>query len=212
MEWADGRTAFPGNEKQYHFQNYFVPCWQGIALHDYTIQLLFYLKIWESWLIFILSQKLFVSFTFCHHSYPLLNTEMDSFMKYYFTTLWKTCLCWPQPLCKLHYSSVFIFWENKMLINSGQETYNGWHDRWQIEMCSCHPLPAPHWSDCCIPPSYWLMSDDTRTISHKTNNRLLCLQCNKYWEILHINEYWCEYYFMSGFIDKGYYKCTAGLS
>ena len=28
-------------------------------------------------------------------------------------------------LCKLHYSSVFIFWENKMLINSGQETYNG---------------------------------------------------------------------------------------
>ena len=72
------------------------PCWQGIALHDYTIQLLFYLKIWESWLwIFILSQKLFVSFTFCHHSYPLLNTEMDSFMKYYFTTLWKTCLCWP---------------------------------------------------------------------------------------------------------------------
>lgn len=114
--------------------------------------------------------------------------------------------------CKLHYSSVFIFWENKMLINSGQETYNGWHDRWQIEMCSCHPLPAPYWSDPCIPPSDWLMADDTLTISHKTNNRLLCLQCNKYWEILHINEYWCEYYFMSGFIDKGYYKCTTGLS
>ena len=27
------------------------------------------------------------------------------------------------PLCKLHYSSVFIFRENKMLINSGQETF-----------------------------------------------------------------------------------------
>ena len=24
-------------------------------------------------------------------------------------------------------------------------------------MCSCHPLPAPYWSDPCIPPSDWLI-------------------------------------------------------
>ena len=48
----------------------------------------------DGWLfVFALASKLFVSFTFCDQSYPLLNTEMDSFMKYYFTTFMEKLVC-----------------------------------------------------------------------------------------------------------------------
>ena len=57
---------------------------QGICFNENLIVLCE-----ETVWIIILSQKLFVFFTFCHQSYPLLNTEMDSFMKYYFTTFMK---------------------------------------------------------------------------------------------------------------------------
>lgn len=43
---------------------------------------------WYDLIVYFVS-KLFVSFTFCEQSYPLLNTEMASFMKYYFTTFMK---------------------------------------------------------------------------------------------------------------------------
>ena len=113
-------------------------------------------------------------------------------------------------LCKLHYSSVFIFWENKMLINSGQETYNGWHDGWQIEMCSCHPLPVSHWSDRCVLASDWLdVGCQMTPWQYHTRQTIACYACNaiNIGEILHINEYWVALTcFMRGFIDKGY-KC-----
>ena len=99
----------------------------------------------------------------------------------------KTCLCWPLH-CKLHYSSVFIFWKNKMLINSGQETYNGWHDRWRIELCSCQQFSSPSLVNSLLPWPLigWLLETDVRW--HQDNitqdkHPVLCLQCNKYWRV-----------------------------
>ena len=104
MEWSDGRITVPGMDTNIIFEICFTPAdndlfvfiaqslyqnmrnknIQGICFNENLIVLCE-----ETVWITILSQKLFVFFTFCHQSYPLLNTEMDSFMKYYFTTFMK---------------------------------------------------------------------------------------------------------------------------
>lgn len=67
---------------------------------------------------FILLQS-YLSLTLCDRSYPLLNTEMDTFMKYYFTTFMKNLFALASILyplcCKLHYPLLFrpLLWKTR---------------------------------------------------------------------------------------------------